>query len=230
MKLKILRDDPSAQVDYEVRVRLVWERGSHLAASVAIGPSATDDRKLDGAPTEKDGVVRDSHDEAAARQAAYEAKLAAREEHEARTGKAMTGRTGRKPKPPEARQKDVQRSKKANITDPDSRTMSSANCGYLQGYNAQAVVTEAQITIACAVTNDATDFAQLQPIAEQAADNLKAAGVKAPMGTLLADAGYCTDGNLGLEGDLGVELLIATRQECNRPRGRIPKGLTGPRA
>jgi hypothetical protein len=63
-------------------------------------------------------------------------------------------------------------------------------------------------------------------MAEQAAENLKAAGMNAPMGVLLADAGYCRDANLALEEALGVELLVATRQKCDPPRGRIPKGLT----
>ena len=57
-------------------------------------------------------------------------KLAKRREFKQATGQEMVGR---KPKPPAARQKDAQRSKKANITDPDSRTMSTANCGYQQG-------------------------------------------------------------------------------------------------
>jgi transposase len=63
-------------------------------------------------------------EDAARRQAGYEAKLAAREEHKVRTGKGMTGR---KPKPPEERLRDKERSKKANTTDPDSRILSSAN-------------------------------------------------------------------------------------------------------
>ena len=161
--------------------------------------------------------------EAAERQAAYEAKLAKREEFKEQNGKQMPGR---KPKPPESRRRDVMRSKKANTTDPDSRTMSTANEGYLQGYSGQAVVTEDQITVAVAVTNDATDFAQLQPMAEQAAANLEAAGTTTTVGVLLADAGYLSMANLGLEAELGVELLIATKESCDPPRGRIPKGLT----
>ena len=157
------------------------------------------------------------------RQGAYEAKLAAREEFTQRTGRAMTGR---KPKPPDQRRKDADRSKKANITDPDSRTMSTANCGYQQGYNAQAVVTQEQFTVACGVTNEATDFAQLEPMARQAVVNLRDAGLKRSVGVLLADAGYLTEDNLNLEDDLGVELLIATGQHADAPRGRIPKGLT----
>jgi transposase len=165
----------------------------------------------------------------ARRQAAYESKLAAREEHKARTGKGMTGR---KPMPPEERMRDKERSKKSNTTDPDSRIMSSANGGYLQGFSGQAIATEDQITIACAVTNEVTDFGQLKPMIEQAAGNLKTAGVSDGIGIVTADAGYLSDDNLTFEEELEVELLIATKSRKGagmngeRPRGRIPNGLT----
>ncbi|MCA1708463.1 MAG: transposase [Actinobacteria bacterium] len=168
-------------------------------------------------------------EDAARRQAAYEAKLAAREEHKARTGKGMTGR---KPKPPDERLRDKERSKKSNTTDPDSRILSSANGGYLQGFTGQAIATEDQITIACGVTNESTDFAQLKPMIEQAAGNLRNAGVGEAVAIVAADAGYLSDDNLGLEADLEVELLIATKsrkQAANngeRSRGRIPNGQT----
>lgn len=125
-------------------------------------------------------------DDAARRQAAYGAKLSARAEHKARTGKGMTGR---KPKPPEERLRDKERSKKSNTTDPDSRIMSSANGGYLQGFTGQAIATEDQITIACTVTNEATDFGQLKPMVEQAAGNLKTAGVGEGISIVAADSG-----------------------------------------
>jgi transposase len=167
--------------------------------------------------------------DAAGRQAAYEAKLAARDEHKARTGKGMTGR---KPKPPEVRLRDKERSKKANTTDPDSRIMSSANGGYLQGFTGQAIATEDQITIACGVTNESTDFGQLKPMIEQAAGNLKTAGVGEAIGVVTADSGYLSDDNLALDEELEVELMIATKSRRQaqtngeRPRGRIPKGLS----
>jgi transposase len=167
-------------------------------------------------------------DDAARRQAAYEAKLRAREEYKARTGMAMTGR---KPKPPTERLRDAERSKTANTTDPDSRIVSSANGGYLQGFCGQAVATQSQIVIACAVTNEATDFGQLEPMVELARSNLRAAGVGQAIGIVTADAGYLSDDNLALETELSVELLIATRSRkrtgtSERPRGRMPKGLS----
>lgn len=167
-------------------------------------------------------------DDAANAQADYEAKLAAREDHTKRTGK---GRRGRPPKPPEQRVRDKERSKRANTTDPDSRTLSTANGGYIQGFNAQAVATQDQITIACDLTNDRNDYGQLKPLVAQANKNVAAAGVNGAIGTVVADAGYLSDDNLALEGELNVELLIATKKrkhasDAHPPRGRIPKGLT----
>ncbi len=168
-------------------------------------------------------------EDAARRQAAYEAKLAAREEHKARTGKGMRGR---KPKPPDERLRDTERSKTANTTDPDSRVMSSANGGYLQGYSGQAIATCDQITIACAVTNETTDFKQLTPMIDQAAHNLKVAGMGEAVGIVTADAGYLSRSNLSLEDELEVELLIATRatkdaaMRAQGARGRIPNNLS----
>lgn len=157
------------------------------------------------------------------RQQAYEAKLAKRTQHKEETGKELPGR---KPKPPAERKRDAERSKKANITDPDSRTMSTANSGYQQGFNAQTVVTEDQLTVAVSVTNEATDFAQVGPMARQSITNLREAGVKASLGVLVADCGYLSDDNLKLEDELGVELLISTRERTAPPRGRTPAGLT----
>ena len=168
-------------------------------------------------------------DDAARRQAAYEAKLAAREAHKTRTGKGMTGR---KPKPPDERLRDTERSKKSNTTDPDSRIMSSANGGYLQGFTGQALATEDQIIIACGVTNESTDFKQLKPMVEQAAGNLRSVGVSETIAIVAADAGYLSDDNLALEEELEVELVIATKSRKQagthgaRPRGRIPHGLS----
>jgi hypothetical protein len=140
---------------------------------------------------------------------------------------------GRKPKPPKERGRDRERSKLANTTDPDSRIMSTANGGYLQGYNAQAVATEEQIVIACQVTTDRNEVAQLEPMVTQAKENLATAGVDKEIGVLVGDAGYASEDNLGLEDELGVELVIAAWNrkragpgDQRRPRGRIPKGLS----
>ena len=52
---------------------------------------------------------------------------------------------------------------KVNTTDPDSRLL-KARRGFVQGYNAQAVVNEHQIVIAAEITTTAADFGQLEPM------------------------------------------------------------------
>lgn len=78
---------------------------------------------------------------------------------------------------------------KVNTTDPDSRTMRSAK-GFLQGYNAQALVDEAQVVIAAEVLTEANDSRALAPMVELAAAELEGAGSQERPGVVLADAGY----------------------------------------
>ena len=96
---------------------------------------------------------------------------------------------------------------RANITDPESRIMSTANDSWLQGYNLQAVVNQAQIIIAMDVCQDANDLQQFQPMLALTHTMLHAAGVSDPIGRILADAGYCSEANLTAE---GPDRLIAT--------------------
>ena len=53
---------------------------------------------------------------------------------------------------------------KINVTDPDSREMRTQGQPNIQGYNAQAVVTEQQIIIAAEITTQSPDFGQLEPM------------------------------------------------------------------
>ena len=50
-----------------------------------------------------------------------------------------------------------------NLTDPDSHMM-MGNRVFVQGYNAQAVVTEDQIVLAAEITTEGIDFSQLEPM------------------------------------------------------------------
>jgi hypothetical protein len=76
-----------------------------------------------------------------------------------------------------------------SVTDPDTQRM-KANHGYVQGYNAQAVVDEGQIVIAAEVTNTPADFSNLNPMIEAAIGELEQAGVTERPELALADAGY----------------------------------------
>jgi transposase len=76
-----------------------------------------------------------------------------------------------------------------SVTDPDTQRM-KANHGYVQGYNAQAVVDEGQIVIAAEITNTPADFSNLNPMIEAAIGELERAGVAVRPELALADAGY----------------------------------------
>ena len=76
-----------------------------------------------------------------------------------------------------------------SVTDPDTQRM-KANQGYVQGYNAQAVVDEAQVVIAAEVTNSPADFSSLDPMLCAAIGELEQAGVAGRPEVALADAQY----------------------------------------
>jgi transposase len=76
-----------------------------------------------------------------------------------------------------------------SVTDPDTQRM-KANNGFVQGYNAQAVVDEAQIVIAAEITNTPADFSNLNPMLTAAIGELEQAGVITRPELALADAGY----------------------------------------
>jgi len=123
---------------------------------------------------------------------------------------------------------------KANITDPDSRIMKTRS-GYIQGYNAQAVVDTGQIIIAADVTQEENDVHQLYPMTEEAQEELKAVGIKEGIRKELADAGYWSEDNIVNSSPTDPEFLIATTKDWKQrkamreqeaPRGRIPKQLS----
>ncbi|HVM35996.1 MAG TPA: transposase [Actinomycetota bacterium] len=98
-----------------------------------------------------------------------------------------------------------QRTARVNTTDPESRTMIGKD-GYLQGYNAQAVVDKNRFVLAGDVSNSAADNPLFQAMVTAAADNLAGAGGGA-IGTVLADAGYLSSTNL--ETPAAQEAIIA---------------------
>jgi transposase len=77
-----------------------------------------------------------------------------------------------------------------NITDPDSRVMRTKGQPTIQGYNAQAAVTENQIIVAAELTTASSDFGHLEPVFEAALRHLERAGICERPGTVVADAGY----------------------------------------
>jgi Transposase DDE domain len=78
---------------------------------------------------------------------------------------------------------------KVNLTDPDSKRL-KAREGYVQGYNAQAVVDERQIVLAAEITNSNVDWSQLGPMVTATLAELARARVTGRIETALADAQY----------------------------------------
>ncbi len=115
-----------------------------------------------------------------------------------------------------------------NFTDPDSRIMPSKPDGWVQGYNAQAIVDEAhQVIVATELTADTTDTGSLPDLVDQVETNTGHRPKR-----VLADAGYQSDDNLvHLEGKR-IDAYVAVRRDKHSstappaPRGRIPKGLS----
>lgn len=168
--------------------------------------------------------------EAAEALAQQQSKLETRQAEEAETGRKQRGR---KPKALKAIA-EAAATATANVTDPDSRIMKT-QAGYVQGYNAQALVTTEQIVVAAELTQQANDIQQLHPMVAQARANLHAIGHRQPIGPALADAGYCRDANLTQVVPNGPELLVATNKDWKQrkaqreqppPRGRIPVHLS----
>jgi hypothetical protein len=76
-----------------------------------------------------------------------------------------------------------------SVSDPDSQRM-KANLGYVQGYNAQAVVDEGQIVLAVEITNTPGDFSNLDPMVTATLAELERVGIAERPRVALADAQY----------------------------------------
>jgi hypothetical protein len=108
---------------------------------------------------------------------------------------------------------------KINVTDPDSRNVKTPR-GYMQGYNAQAVVNEKQIVIAAEVNADSPDFGHLEPMVTAAQVELEAAGVTESPKVVVADAGYWHQVQMEDVIARGIQVIIppdATKRRGARP-------------
>ncbi len=122
--------------------------------------------------------------------------------------------------PPEIPQGEV------NLTDPDSRRM-KGNRRYIQGYNAQTVVTEQQIVIAAEISTNPADFSNLRPMIDTALAELEQAGVADKPEVVVADAGYWNEQHMDhVVGEHGIKVLIPP--DSGKRQGERP-GWTGGR-
>jgi transposase len=121
-------------------------------------------------------------------------------------GRDTTGRRlGRRPKPwaaPAVPEGVV------SVSDPDTQRM-KANHGYVQGYNAQAVVDEGQIVIAAEITNTPADFSNLDPMIAAVIAELEQAGIAGLPEVALADAQYWNEQHMDeVIANKHIEVLI----------------------
>jgi transposase len=112
-----------------------------------------------------------------------------------------------------------------NLTDPDTHLMKGQR-GYVQGYNAQAVVNEAQIVLAAEVTVDASDFSHLRPMTAAARRELEHAGVSDTPQVAVADAGFWNEQHMDDVTAQGTAVLIPP--DSGKRDGERP-GWTGGR-
>jgi transposase len=106
-----------------------------------------------------------------------------------------------------------------DVTDPDSRNVKTSR-GWVQGYNAQAVVTAGQIVIAAEVTVDSPDFGHLEPMVTAAEAELANVGIDTASEVVLADAGYWHQVQMEAIVDRGMQVLIPP--DAGKRRGARP--------
>jgi hypothetical protein len=116
----------------------------------------------------------------------------------------------------------------ANITDPQSRLMPTRR-GFLQGYNAQLAVTADQIIAAVQIAQNPNDIASFVPMMTasiQAATMLhtETGRPEHVIGVVLADAGYCSNSNLGAPGPPRLIALGKARDHAEAVKQRPVSG------
>lgn len=111
--------------------------------------------------------------------------------------------------------------------------MKTADGSFQQCFNGQAVVDDqAQVIVACEVSDQAPDARQLGPALTQLGENLEAIDAQLKdAATLSADAGYFSEDNVAVTVAHGLDPHIATGklkhgEQPPAPRGRIPKDAT----
>jgi transposase len=115
---------------------------------------------------------------------------------------------------------------RVNVTDPDSKLIKASE-GYVQGYNAQAVVDESQIVLAAEITNSTVDWSQLAPMVAATLAELARAGSNSRLETALADTQYWNEQHLDeVTANQHVQVLIPPDGGAS---GKQRKGWTGGR-
>lgn len=177
------------------------KRGDELPAELARRESRL--KKIREAKAE---LEEEARDRAAKEAAQAQAKIEQRRLKEQQTGQRARGR---EPEVPDPKKAVPPPKAQRNFTDADSRIMKDgATHGFVQAYNAQAVVdSQAQIIVAAALTEQANDKQQLVPMLEEVENNVGEKPKKAS-----ADAGYCSEANLTDNKLQGIDLYVASER------------------
>jgi transposase len=165
-------------------------------------------------------------EECAQREAEQEAKLRERAERHARYQAEGKGIPGRREKP-EGERKQKPKALRTNLTDPDSRLVKTPT-GFIQGYSAQAVVSDDHLIIAAEIADEGTDSRQLLPMLDATRRELEAAGIESQPRTVLADAGYFNSGQIEALEHSGAQVLVAARSESAGKRAEQHRGTKPP--
>jgi transposase len=157
----------------------------------------------------KIALEQEAKERAAEQAEAGKAKLAAREH---RDGSAK----GKLPKIPDPEQAQPEPKAQRNFTDAESRIMKDgATKEFVQAYNGQiAVDGQAQVIVACGVTQSATDVNQFLPLLEQIRTQLGQ-----PAATVTADAGYFSEANLTVAEFAGIDCFVPPDRQPHRGEG-----------
>lgn len=112
-----------------------------------------------------------------------------------------------------------------NLTDPDTQMM-MGHKQFVQGYNAQAVVTEDQIVLAAEISTRPGDFSHLRPMLAATHQELEHAAISDRPQIALADAGFWNEEHMDDLAAQGITVLIPP--DAGNRKGERP-GWTGGR-
>jgi hypothetical protein len=188
------------------------------------------DRRGDELPAE---LQRRERRLAVIREAKQALEVEARAAEEGRRAEMREqGRTPRRPpggRDPFAPKPKAQR----NFTDPESRIMKTSDGSFHQCYNGQAVVdSEVQVIVAAELSDQAPDARLLEGSLDQLADNLAAIDAELlACAALLGDAGYCSEHNVMISAQHGLDPYLATgRVKHSDPPAPTPSAPPGEQA
>lgn len=169
----------------------------------------------------KAALERQERQQAEEKKAKIERRLRERQQRAFRRGGGMRGKLPVMPNPATAVPKPQA---VVNLTDPDSRVMpESGSGGFVQGFNAQAVVdSHRQIIVAAEVTRQQADRAQLVPMIQQVEQNTAARPEK-----VSADTGYYSPEQVWSPAMAGIDLYV---KPDGGPKKYRPSAAVAPEA